>query len=625
MIGFKEFSIMAWNIRGAASVVAKRHLKEYLQQFKPYMVILLETHVQFFKVKRFWNHTGYSVVNIVEASGHAGGIWWLSSSQGVDISVFHVNEQAVTCKIKKDTFEWWCTAIYASPIPSVRNQCWEYLCSLRQLIPGSWMLTGDFNEILLPSEVKGGDFYVNRALKFGSMIDNCNLIDLGFSGPKYTWHRNIQGRCKLSKHLDRTLADFSWRTYFPEATVRHLHRLYSDHNPILINLCESSLRRGTRPFRFEVVWVSRPLYYDVVEAWNQENGTAVNGLDCVKKASIAFNKQIFGNIFKREKIITNRLQGIQKALEKVDSISLINQEAELRKEMNQILWQEEVLWFQKSKAQWVQFGDGNTKFFHAQTIVRRKRNKVEGHYLFDGSWSNDEETIKTEAVNYFKKLFATTEVINPSGLILDGGPIIGEECVDALTRDIGKHEVWEALKFMKSFKSPEPDGFQPFFFKHYWHIVGDRVTEVVKKAFQQGTFDASISETLVVLIPKEDNPTIMNQFRPISLCNVLYKIKTKVLVNRLRPYIMNFVSPLQSSFIPGRGTHDNILVAQEIMHLIKKSKSKTGALAFKIDLEKAYDRVDWSFLKLALEDFGFPQAIIKLIMFCVSSSSLEWG
>lgn len=94
-------------------------------------------------------------------------------------------------------------------------------------------------------------------------------------------------------------------------------------------------------------------------------------------------------------------------------------------------------------------------------------------------------------------------------------------------------------------------------------------------------------------------------------------------MNRIRPFLMDFISPLQSSFILGRGTHDNILVAQVIMHFIHRNKSRKGAMAFKIDLEKAYDRVDWNFLKLTLEDFGFPLAIVKLIMFCVSSSYLS--
>jgi hypothetical protein len=96
----------------------------------------------------------------------------------------------------------------------------------------------------------------------------------------------------------------------------------------------------------------------------------------------------------------------------------------------------------------------------------------------------------------------------------------------------------------------------------------------------------TISETLIALIPKVDPPYTFKDFRPISLCNITYKIITKVLVHRLRPILNNIIGPYQSSFLPGRGTTDNAIVLQEIIHFMRKSKKKEGYVAFKIDLEK---------------------------------------
>ena len=101
----------------------------------------------------------------------------------------------------------------------------------------------------------------------------------------------------------------------------------------------------------------------------------------------------------------------------------------------------------------------------------------------------------------------------------------------------------------------------------------------------------------------------------------MYKIITKVLVHRLRPILSNIIGPYQSSFLPGRGTSYNSIVLQEIIHFMKRSKRKKGFVAFKLDLEKAFDNVNWDFLKNCLHDFGFPQDTIKLIMHCVSSPS----
>jgi len=113
-----------------------------------------------------------------------------------------------------------------------------------------------------------------------------------------------------------------------------------------------------------------------------------------------------------------------------------------------------------------------------------------------------------------------------------------------------------------------------------------------------GTINTSIAEILIVLIPKESNPQRLKNFRPISLCNVIFKVITKVLVIRLRPFLADLISLLQSSFIPGRGTIDNAILAQEVVHFIHHSCAKKGSIAFKIDLEKVYNRLNWDFLEL---------------------------
>ena len=104
---------------------------------------------------------------------------------------------------------------------------------------------------------------------------------------------------------------------------------------------------------------------------------------------------------------------------------------------------------------------------------------------------------------------------------------------------------------MRSLSAPGPDGFQPFFYKKYWQQVGDSLWKLVREAFETGKVYEKLMEILLVLIPKGDNPSMVKDFRPISLCNVTYKLITKVLVNRLRPFLNNLIGPMQSSFLPG--------------------------------------------------------------------------
>lgn len=199
---------------------------------------------------------------------------------------------------------------------------------------------------------------------------------------------------------------------------------------------------------------------------------------------------------------------------------------------------------------------------------------------------------------------------------------MSEEGRQSLLHPLTKQEVHRALMGMKSYKAPGSDCFQPIFFKMFWEQIGDDIWRFVSQAFETGNFDPQVTDTLLVLIPKGDYPSSFREFRPISLCNVLYKLITKVLVNRLRSLLHDMISPLYSSFIPGRGTTDNAIVLQEIVHLMHKSRKKKDVV-LKLDLEKAYDRVDWQFLRETLEVFGILNVIISLIMHGISSPSIS--
>lgn len=115
----------------------------------------------------------------------------------------------------------------------------------------------------------------------------------------------------------------------------------------------------------------------------------------------------------------------------------------------------------------------------------------------------------------------------------------------------------------------------------------------------------------------------MKQFRPIGLRNDSYKVITKLLAHRIRDYLPRLVGPAQCAFVPRRRSHDNIVVAQEIFHSMRSKKGKKGWMAIKIDLEKAYDRLEWDFIKETLEDIGFPTSTIELIWWCISSPSIR--
>lgn len=121
-----------------------------------------------------------------------------------------------------------------------------------------------------------------------------------------------------------------------------------------------------------------------------------------------------------------------------------------------------------------------------------------------------------------------------------------------------------------------------------------------------GSFPTDLNETPLVLIPKKENVESMGDLRPIALCNVLYKILAKVLTNRLKTILPGLISENQSAFVPGRNISDNVLVAFEMLHYMKRRKSgREGEVALKLDISKAYDRVDWQYLRDRMHLMGF--------------------
>ncbi|KAH1074705.1 hypothetical protein J1N35_027033 [Gossypium stocksii] len=137
--------------------------------------------------------------------------------------------------------------------------------------------------------------------------------------------------------------------------------------------------------------------------------------------------------------------------------------------------------------------------------------------------------------------------------------------------------------------------------------------------YRSGKLESSINCSFIALIPKMENPCEIADFHPICLVSSLYKIIAKILSRRLREVIGDLVSETQCAFIRGRQIFDGILIANEVIHSMKKMERNGGKLIFKLDFSKAYDCVRWDFLKLVLKKMGFGDKWIGWAMECVST------
>jgi hypothetical protein len=172
---------------------------------------------------------------------------------------------------------------------------------------------------------------------------------------------------------------------------------------------------------------------------------------------------------------------------------------------------------------------------------------------------------------------------------------------------------------MKPNKSPGPDGFTAGFYQKHWSMLKDDICHAVLAFLNGGDMLEIVNRTVLVLIPKVKNPEELTQFRPIALCNVLYKICSKVISNRLRGILDDIISEEQSAFVLGKLIPDNALIAYESIHYLKHNKGKSGACVVKLDMAKAYDRVEWQYLCSIMLQLSFKEAWVSPIMKCVES------
>ena len=146
---------------------------------------------------------------------------------------------------------------------------------------------------------------------------------------------------------------------------------------------------------------------------------------------------------------------------------------------------------------------------------------------------------------------------------------------------------------MHPMKALGPDGMPPLFYQHFWPTINYIVTSAVLDFLNHGVASPNFHETHIVLIPKTKNPERVTDYRPISLCNVAYKLASKAVANKLKLVLQDVICENQSAFISERLITDNVLVAHEIMnHINNKKKGKCGEMALKLDMSKAYDHVE---------------------------------
>ncbi|KAJ9553566.1 LOW QUALITY PROTEIN: hypothetical protein OSB04_017611 [Centaurea solstitialis] len=620
---FPMFNIGAWNIRGLNASIKQSQVKEFLREQSVSICAILETHVH-----------AQSLENVCD---HTFGKWnWLSNqmyclhgtrivvawdARSADVVMVGMGEQFVHCEVHMhgSLEPFYCSFVYGANRGQQRKELWSALRRFKVFLNDKpWVVLGDFNALLFPHDAYGGVSRRNGdMLEFADCIEDVDLFDVQYMGIQYTWCQKPSVEGGILRKLDRILVNAEFTSRFHDAHARFLPRGLSDHSPGLLAFT-GGIRKVVHGFKFDNFLVNDPNFLMIVhQGWQlQVEGTFMHRvLMRLKHLKTPLRKlrSSYHNLSKLANSLKVELDVIQLACD-LDpaNVALRDDLTALRVAYMQACRNDELAARQRAKVRWLREGDSNTRFFHQVVKEKRHTHHIHSIQSSDGNFVYGSEVPKAFVDHLKQYLGVADDSVNPNlPPDLFGSTLTNQEAINMI-RAISDDEIRTAMFCIGNEKAPGSDGFTSKFFKKAWSIIGADVTIAIHNFFYRARLAKELNHTLICMLPKVPNASRVTEYRPISCCSVLYKCISKVLVSRMKGSLDHLVGRYQSAFVPGRRIADNILMAHELVVAYHK-ESGPPRCAFKIDIRKAYDMVDWRYLINVLRNLHFHSVFIKWI------------
>ncbi|KAG7576912.1 hypothetical protein ISN45_Aa03g012390 [Arabidopsis thaliana x Arabidopsis arenosa] len=627
-----------WNVRGLNDSSKHRPLRHWLSIRPVSFGAFLETHVTEASKHYILSAIGpeWTLLSNYQFSD-LGKIWILYKSP-TRARVLFVDLQSITCEIflEDGTFLIY-TAVYASNEEDERKKLWSSLRDTEAafcLSNKPWMINGDFNETLSPAETSNVNIVSSsRGMRmFGDCLADLGLFDLSYSGPKFTWTNHRSGD-PVAKKLDRCLVNGCWLLRFPSSHCTFEAPEFSDHTPCHIKLVTPPPSYGTRPFKFFSLLIKHPKFLDsVMEAWTQVGLPVFSLRDfCFKLKKMKrpikdLMKENFSDLEKRVAEAHSTLDALQLLTLNDPSPINIQNEISAKEVWLHLSLAEESFFKQKSRLRWLGEGDSNTSFFHSVTAARNAKNAIKFLMKPDGSLTSSLQEVHDLAVEHFAGILRTVRGRFCPDLHELLTSFIQDTCTleqqSSLSIPFSADAIKSCLFKMPVNKTPGPDGFPAEFFKTTWSIIGHELCSSVLQFFRDSFIPSALNSTSLVLIPKRPGAVELKDFRPISCLNTVYKIISRLLLDRLKKLLPNLILPNQTAFVKERLLMENVLLASEVVQGYHKDSVKEK-ITLKVDISKAFDSVRWDFLLSSLQAYKVPPVFVNWIRACVCFPSFS--
>ncbi|XP_025684704.1 uncharacterized protein [Arachis hypogaea] len=483
-------SIISWNCRGIAAASTVSELHNLCKKVKPLIVFLMETRANQDRMNRIRRRLNFDKSFCVEPRGLSGGLCLLRKSN-TNINVYEWCDNYIKASINiNNGMNWQGVFVYGNPVFQKRRRLWQELTVNNRSREEPQAFLGDFNDILSQDEKVGlhpqPRIYLNTFKRF---VDENLLMDIDLKGSRYTWYSNPRNNLITRERLDRVLVNWKWLNIHQNVILRAAPAISSDHCALIL---ETQPRdRIKKEFKFEAFWAEYEECEEVVRrSWEQDAGNKNcwsqfnrNRSKCIRELT-EWSRRKFKRAYKEIEKKKEELHQIQEGnMTDRDQI----REKELKNQITELWKQEEKFWGKRSRLKWLKWGDKNTAFFHATTIQRRMRNRIDKLKNEDGHWIQGEGDIMRLVETHFTKLFTSEGDRNMEDCIREIPTRVTKEMNDDLMEKIKDEEIKEAAFSMGSLKAPGPDGLRR---------VLDVIISSVQSAFIKGRL---IQDNIVVV------------------------------------------------------------------------------------------------------------------------------
>lgn len=619
----KKIKILSWNCRGLRCPQKCNVVRDVVRESRCDVCMFQETKL---------NECGLSYVSRFLPSffnqscafncsiGTSGGVV-IAWKKNFELQKSFSTRHTLTVLLRQQSTgaEFLLTTVYGPSVENEKPQFIQELTSLRQQIHSPWILAGDFNLVRWMID-RSGDYRGDPLMDlFNDFISAAGLIDVPVKNRTYTWS-NKRPIPSFSK-LDRIFTSHEWAVQYPIIMVEALGMVVSDHAPLLLT-CKN-MAPTQRRFKIETFWLKyeQPMLM-VRKLWHEMQPSNQDGLNLFHHRLEILHRALslwHSRDFNLMEVQLKRCKEATLFFDRIEETRpLAAHEFKLRCKLKQRAYELannlEERWRQRARINWLKLGDRNTRFFHVSASARMRKNMVRS-ISQHGVTLTDLLQIRQAFLNQLQSSLGSSNQVKKANL---KALYPSEESLSQLQSPFTIKEIETAVFQLAKNKSSGPDGVPNEFIQAYWQELKSNIVQLLADFYNHSLDLSKFNQADVIMIPKGECPTTVGDYHPISVINLIPKLISKILSNRLREVLPEIISPHQTAFISGRQISDNFVATREVLQ--HTAATKNQVVFIQIDLAKAFDTIEWDFLLNVLIARGFPRRWVAWIESILSTA-----